>query len=98
MYGTALSVPVPDIDRTDYFLILGANPLVSNGSMMTAADFPGRLRELRRRKGRVVVVDPVRTRTAVASDEHLPIRPGTDALWLGSLAHLVTQHLSLIHI
>ncbi|HBF27424.1 MAG TPA: molybdopterin-binding oxidoreductase, partial [Actinobacteria bacterium] len=95
MYGTALSVPVPDIDRTDYFLILGANPLVSNGSMMTAADFPGRLRELRRRKGRVVVVDPVRTRTAAASDEHLPIRPGTDALWLGSLAHLVTQHTRL---
>ncbi|NDH19607.1 MAG: hypothetical protein EBY51_09680, partial [Actinobacteria bacterium] len=95
MYGTALSVPVPDIDRTDYFLILGANPLVSNGSMMTAADFPGRLRELRRRKGRVVVVDPVRTRTAAASDEHLPIRPGTDALWLASLAHLVTQHTRL---
>ena len=95
MYGTALSVPVPDIDRTDYFLILGANPLVSNGSMMTAADFPGRLRELRRRKGRVVVVDPVRTRTAAASDEHLPIRPGTDALWLASLAHLLTQHTRL---
>ena len=95
MYGTALSVPVPDIDRTDYFLMLGANPLISNGSMMTAANFPGRLRALRKRGGKLVVVDPVRTRTAAASDEHLPIRPGSDALWLASLALLLTREPTL---
>ena len=89
LYGTALSVPVPDIDRTQYFLMLGANPLISNGSMMTAADFPGRLRRLRKRGGHLVVVDPVRTRTAAVADEHLPIRPGSDALWLASLARSV---------
>ena len=91
MYGTALSVPVPDIDRTHYFLMLGANPMVSNGSMMTAADFPGRLRRLRQRGGTLVVVDPVRTRTAAAASEHVSIRPGSDALWLASLAHLLAQ-------
>ena len=95
MYGTALSVPVPDIDRTHYFLMLGANPLVSNGSMMTAADFPGRLRRLRKRGGRLVVVDPIRTRTAAIADEHLTIRPGSDALWLASLAHLLCADPSL---
>lgn len=91
MYGTALSVPVPDIDRAHYFLMLGANPMVSNGSMMTAADFPGRLRRLRQRGGKFVVVDPVRTRTAAAANEHIPIRPGSDALWLASVAHLLVQ-------
>lgn len=95
MYGTALSVPVPDIDRTDYFLMLGANPLISNGSMMTAADFPGRLRRLRARGGKLVVVDPVRTRTAAVADEHLSIRPGADALWLASLAHLLIEQADL---
>ncbi len=95
MYGTALSVPVPDIDRTHYFLMLGANPLISNGSMMTAADFPGRLRRLRKRGGRLVVVDPVRTRTASVADEHVSIRPGSDALWLASLAHLIVAEATL---
>jgi len=95
MYGTALSVPVPDIDRTHYFLMLGANPLISNGSMMTAANFPGRLRALRKRGGHLVVVDPVRTRTAAVADEHLSIRPGSDALWLASLAHLLTPRADL---
>lgn len=95
MYGTALSVPVPDVDRTHYFLVLGANPLVSNGSMMTAADFPGRLRRLRKRGGHLVVVDPIRTRTAAIANEHLSIRPGSDALWLASLAHLLSAAPSL---
>ena len=89
MFGTALSVPIVDIDRTDYFLVLGANPLVSNGSMMTSADFPGRLRALRKRGGKLVVVDPIRTRTAEAADLHLQIRPGSDALWLAALAHVI---------
>lgn len=95
MYGTALSVPVPDIDRTHYFLMLGANPLISNGSMMTAANFPGRLRVLRKRGGQLVVVDPVRTRTAAAADQHISIRPGSDALWLASLAHLLIADATL---
>src|SRR5436309_2647503 len=67
MFGTLLSIPVPDLDRTDYLLILGANPFVSNGSLMTAPDVAGRLRAIRRRGGKVVVIDPRRTRTAAAA-------------------------------
>jgi anaerobic selenocysteine-containing dehydrogenase len=87
MFGAPDSVAIADVDRTDYFLVLGANPMVSNGSLLTAADMPGRLRRLRERGGRLVVVDPRRTRTADAADEHLPIRPGMDALFLAALAH-----------
>ena len=87
MFGSDATVAIPDIDHTDYFLVLGANPLVSNGSMFTAADLPGRLRKLRERGGRLVVADPRRTRTADAADEHLAIRPGTDAFFLAALAH-----------
>ncbi len=82
LFGTGLSVPIPDIERTDYLLVLGANPLVSNGSLMTAPDMRGRLRSLRQRGGRLVVIDPVRTRTADEADTHLFIRPGTDAFLL----------------
>jgi len=87
MFGTALSVPVPDVDRTDYLLILGANPLVSNGSLMTAPDMKGRLRAIRARGGKVVVVDPRHTRTSEEADEHHFIRPGTDALLLFGIVH-----------
>jgi anaerobic selenocysteine-containing dehydrogenase len=86
MFGTMLSVPVPDVDRTDHLLILGANPLVSNGSLLTAPDMRGRLRRIRERGGKVVVVDPRRTRTAEEADEHHFIRPGTDALLLAAMA------------
>jgi anaerobic selenocysteine-containing dehydrogenase len=89
MFGGGLSVPVPDVDRTDYLLVLGANPLVSNGSLMTAPDMRGRLRALRARGGRLVVVDPRRSRTAQEADEHLFIRPGTDALFLFALVHVL---------
>ena len=89
MFGGGLSVPVPDVDRTDYLLVLGANPLASNGSLMTAPDMRGRLRALRARGGRVVVVDPRRSRTAEEADEHLFIRPGTDALFLFALVHVL---------
>lgn len=68
MFGSGYSIPVPDVDRTDYLLVLGANPLVSNGSLLTAPDMRGRLRRLRERGGRIVVVDPRRTRTAEAAD------------------------------
>jgi anaerobic selenocysteine-containing dehydrogenase len=86
MFGAMLSVPVPDVDRTDHLLILGANPLVSNGSLLTAPDMRGRLRRIRERGGKVVVVDPRRTRTAEEADEHHFIRPGTDALLLAAMA------------
>jgi anaerobic selenocysteine-containing dehydrogenase len=89
MFGGGLTVPVPDVDRTDYLLVLGANPLASNGSLMTAPDMRGRLRALRERGGRIVVVDPRRSRTAEESDEHIFIRPGTDALLLFALVHVL---------
>jgi anaerobic selenocysteine-containing dehydrogenase len=87
MFGGALSVPVPDVDRTDYLLMLGANPFASNGSLMTAPDLPGRLRALRARGGKLVVVDPRRSKTAEEADEHLFIRPGTDAQFLFAVVH-----------
>jgi anaerobic selenocysteine-containing dehydrogenase len=87
MFGTVLSIPVPDIDRTDYLLMLGANPFASNGSLMTAPDYPGRLRALRARGGKFVVVDPRRSKTADEADEHLFIRPGTDAHFLFAVVH-----------
>jgi len=87
MFGHPLAIPVPDLDRTDHLLMLGANPLESNGSLCTAPDFPGRLKALRRRGGRLVVVDPRRTRTAALADEHVFVRPGTDAYLLFGLVH-----------
>jgi anaerobic selenocysteine-containing dehydrogenase len=87
--GHQLLVPIPDIDRTGFLLILGANPAVSNGSMMTAPDASGRIRAIRERGGTVVLVDPRRTETAALADRHLFIRPGTDALLLMALLHVV---------
>src|SRR5215211_6068991 len=89
MYGAALSVAIPDVDRTQHLLMLGANPLESNGSLMTAPDMRGRLRALRARGGKLVVVDPRRSRTAEVADEHHPIRPGTDAQLLFALVHVL---------
>jgi anaerobic selenocysteine-containing dehydrogenase len=89
MFGGPLSVPVPDVDRTMHLLMLGANPLASNGSLMTAPDMRGRLRALRARGGRLVVVDPRRSRTAEEADEHHAIRPGTDALLLFALVQVL---------
>src|SRR4051794_16655002 len=91
MFGTFLSIPIPDIDRTDYMLILGANPLASNGSLMTAPDFRGRMRAVRDRGGKIVVIDPRRSRTAENADEHHFIRPGTDALFLAALAREIFE-------
>lgn len=86
MFGHPLSIPIPDVDRTDHMLMLGANPLMSNGSLCTAPDMPGRLRALRERGGRLVVVDPRRSRTAEVADEHVPVRPGTDVYLLAAMA------------
>jgi anaerobic selenocysteine-containing dehydrogenase len=87
MFGSGLSIPIPDVDRTQHMLILGANPLVSNGSLFTAPDLPGRLRALRARGGKLVVVDPRRTETARHADEHHAIVPGTDAHLLFAIVH-----------
>ncbi len=87
MFGTPLSIPIPDVDRTDHFLVLGANPMASNGSLFTAPDLPGRLRALKQRGGKLVVVDPRRTETAKKADEHHFIVPGTDAHLLMGMVH-----------
>jgi anaerobic selenocysteine-containing dehydrogenase len=87
MFGTFTSVAVPDVERCDLLLILGANPFDSNGSLWTVPDFPGRLRALQARGGRCVVIDPRRSRTAAAADRHLFLRPGTDVYLLLGIAH-----------
>ncbi|HEX2240170.1 MAG TPA: molybdopterin oxidoreductase family protein [Actinomycetota bacterium] len=91
MFGNPALIPVPDIDRTDYLLIVGANPWVSNGSLATAPDFRGRVEAISKRGGKVVVVDPRRTPTAAAADEHIFIRPGTDALFLFAIAQTLFE-------
>lgn len=90
-FGSPIAFTVPDLDRTDYLLIIGANPLVSNGSLATAADFPGKLRALRKRGGRLTVIDPARTRTAELADRHLAPRPGTDAALLFAIVHVLFE-------
>ncbi|MFB6613743.1 molybdopterin oxidoreductase family protein [Streptomyces sp. NPDC085524] len=97
LYGDPFAIPVPDLDRTDFLLLLGANPVESNGSLCTAPDFPGRLKALRARGGTLVVVDPRRTRTAALADRHLAPRPGSDALLLAALAHtLLAEKLTAV--
>ena len=91
MFGHQLLLPVPDLERTQFFLILGANPAVSNGSMMTAPGMPRRLQEIRQRGGKVILVDPRYNETARLADRHLFIRPGTDVLLLLALLHVVFE-------
>ncbi|MDB5962457.1 MAG: molybdopterin-binding oxidoreductase [Massilia sp.] len=87
MFGSWLGIPVPDIERSDYLLIIGANPMVSNGSLWTVPDYRGKAKALRERGGKIVVVDPRRTETAAAADEHHFIRPGADVFFLLGIAH-----------
>lgn len=89
MFGAGLTIPVPDLDRTSYLLVLGGNPAVSNGSLMTAPDAPGRIRAIVERGGKVVVIDPRRTETVKLASEHHFIRPGTDAAFLLALVHVM---------
>ncbi|WP_410655431.1 molybdopterin-dependent oxidoreductase [Amycolatopsis sp. lyj-112] len=97
LFGDPMAVAVPDLDRTDYLLVLGANPVESNGSLCVAPDFPKRLKDLRARGGKLVVVDPRRTRTAALADEHLFIRPGTDVCLLFGIVHtLFAENLTTI--
>jgi len=89
MFGNSLLMPVPDIDRSDLFICLGANPLASNGSLMTAPDVRGRLKAIQGRGGRVIVLDPRRTETAERADRHLFLRPGGDAVLLLAMIECV---------
>jgi len=91
MFGHQLLLPVPDVDRTSFFLILGANPAVSNGSMMTGPGMARRLEAIRERGGKVVLIDPRQNETARLASEHLFIRPGTDVFLLLALLHVVFE-------
>lgn len=93
LFGDANAIPVPDLDHTDHLLLIGANPLESNGSLCTAADFPGKLKALKARGGTLTVIDPRRTRTAKLADRHIAIRPGTDALLLAAMAQVLFEEL-----
>jgi anaerobic selenocysteine-containing dehydrogenase len=85
------AVPVPDIDRTDYLLIIGANPMVSHGSLMTMPNAPGRLKGVLERGGRIVVIDPRFSETAKMASEHHFITPGTDAVFLLAIVHVLFE-------
>ncbi|WP_188187803.1 molybdopterin-dependent oxidoreductase [Nonomuraea sp. SYSU D8015] len=89
LYGDQWLIPVPDIDRTSYFLVFGANPVVSNGSLMSAPGIAGRIRRLRERGGRMVLFDPRRTESAGLADEHHFIRPGTDVVLIMAMVRLI---------
>ncbi len=89
LFGTQAALPIPDVDRTRHFLVIGANPLVSNGSLMSAPGMGRRLAELRARGGRLVVIDPRRSETAEVADEHCFIRPGGDAFFLLAFLHVL---------
>ncbi|MDX1468704.1 MAG: molybdopterin oxidoreductase family protein [Acidimicrobiia bacterium] len=91
MFGHPDLIPVPDIDRTSYLLMLGADPYESNGSLATAPDWPGRMEAILERDGKVVVVDPRRSKTAAHASEHIPIRPGTDALFLAAVVNVLAD-------
>ena len=95
LYGSSLVLPIPDLDRTHYLLCVGANPVVSNGSAMTAPNVRARMRGIRERGGKVVMIDPRRTESAREADEHVPVRPGSDAgLLLAMSALLVREGLA----
>ena len=89
MFGHPFLIPVPDIDRTKFFLIMGANPLASNGSLMTSPDIINRLNAIKERGGKIVLIDPRRTETARVADEHHFIRPGSDAFFLLALVNVL---------
>ena len=89
MFGHWLTVPVPDLERTQLLVILGANPMVSNGSMWTVPDFRGKAKAMRARGGRLVVIDPRRSETAAVADQHVFIRPGGDVFLLLGIVHVL---------
>lgn len=91
LFGGMWNAPIPDLDRTDHLMMLGANPSASQGSMLSAPDIMGRLAAIRARGGTVVVVDPRRTPTARRASEWVPVHPGTDALLLFAILHTLAE-------
>lgn len=91
MFGHGNLLPVADIDHTQYMIIIGGNPMISNGSMMTCPDFPTRMKAIQKRGGKVVVIDPRKTETAKKADHHLFIKPGTDAYLLASMISVLVE-------
>ncbi len=89
VFGHQMMIPIPDIDRTDYLLILGANPAVSNGSMLTAPNFSTKIKAIQKRGGKVINIDPRFTETSKISSEHHYIKPGKDALFLLTILHVI---------
>ena len=89
MFGHPLLMPIPDIDRTEYFLIFGANPLASNGSLMTAPDVINRLEDIKKRGGKIVLIDPRKTETARVATEHHFIKPASDVYFLLALVNIL---------
>ncbi len=89
MYGHWLTMAVPDIERCQYLLVIGANPIASNGSLWTVPDFRGKAKALRARGGKLVVIDPRRTETAAVADEHHFIRPGADVFLLAAMVQVL---------
>ena len=100
MFGSGMLIPIPDIDRTDFMLIIGANPAVSNGSMMTAPGVMSRIKAIQNRGGKVVVIDPRKTETAQKADEHFFIYPEKDALLLLAMLHTLfdAKQINLAHL
>ncbi|MDY0362958.1 MAG: molybdopterin-dependent oxidoreductase [Desulforegulaceae bacterium] len=88
MFGHPMRVPVPDVNNTDLFVIFGANPFVSNGSLMSAPDMKTRIKKLKQRGGKLIVVDPMKTKTAKEADLHIPINPGSDVWLLFAIVHI----------
>ena len=89
LFGHQALFPIPDIDRTDYFMVIGGNPVASNGSIMTVPDVKNRIKALQKRGGKMVVIDPRRTETAKVADEHHFVRPGTDVYLLLALVQVL---------
>ncbi len=91
MFGNGMIIPIPDINRTDYMIIIGANPSASNGSIMSAGGVQKRLRDIQQRGGKYIVIDPRITETAKSADEHLFIQPDTDVYFLLAMLHIIIQ-------
>src|SRR6185503_11700894 len=91
MFGHWLSIPIPDLVRTDLLVVIGANPMVSNGSLWTVPDFRGKAKAMQARGGKLVVIDPRRTETAELADQHLFIRPGADVFLLAGIVHALFE-------
>ncbi|MEP2025096.1 MAG: molybdopterin-dependent oxidoreductase [Reichenbachiella sp.] len=91
MYGHQLQIPIPDIDRTDLLIILGANPIISNGSLLSAPNIKKRLKNIQDGGGQIVNIDPRYTETSAKSDQHLFIRPGSDVFMLLSMLHILFE-------